>query len=122
VTCSPKTGPNVNGNVTSPTPPGRPTHTFAFTAADQEKDYTPPDVGQPRTTHTDYNLDQQVSNVSRPDGDFITRTYDPANGRLTALTTSRGTNTYGYSASSGQLTNITTFDGVGLTYGYDGAC
>jgi hypothetical protein len=93
---------------------------FAFTSGDQESDYTPPG-GQSFNTHTDYDLDRQVSNVSRPDGDFITPSYDPVKGRLTALTTSRGTNTYGYSSSTGQLTSINTFDGVGLTYGYDGA-
>ncbi|TMB21426.1 MAG: RHS repeat protein [Deltaproteobacteria bacterium] len=110
-----------NGNVISVSPPSRPAHVFAYTPVDLEKDYTPPDLGQLRTTHTDYNLDQQVSSVSRPDGDLITPTYDTAKGRLTVLTTSRGSNTYGYSASTGQLTNITTFDGVGLTYGYDGS-
>ena len=41
-------------------------------------------------------------------------------GRLTALTTSRGTNTYGYDSTTGQLSSITTFDGVRLAYGYDG--
>ena len=46
-------------------------------------------MGQPRTTHTDYNLDKQVTNVSRPDGDHVTPTYDSAKGRLTALATSR---------------------------------
>jgi RHS repeat-associated protein len=114
-------GYDANGNATSVTPPGRPAHIFAFTAGDQEKDYTPPDVGQPRTTHTDYNLDQQVLNVSRPDRDYITPTYDPVKNRLTALATSRGTNTYGYSPTTGQLTSVATFDGVGLTYGYDGS-
>ncbi len=62
-----------------------------------------------------------MSNVSRPDGDAITPAYDTAKGRLTSLTTSRGTSTYGYSSSTGQLTSINTFDGVGLTYGYDGS-
>jgi len=46
------TGYDANSNVTSVTPPSRPSHVFAFTAADQEKDYIPPDVGQARTTHT----------------------------------------------------------------------
>jgi RHS repeat-associated protein len=112
---------DANGNVNSVTPPGRPAHVFAFTSANLERDYTPPDVGQPRTTHTDYNLDQQVSNISRPDADFITPTYDLMMGRLTALSSRRGSNAYGYSPTTGQLTSINTFDGVGLTYGYDGS-
>jgi len=114
------TGYDANGNVTSVTPPGRPAHVFRYTPADSESDYTPPG-GASFNTHTSYNLDQQVSNVSRPDGDFIAPTYDPVKGRLTALTTSRGSNTYGYNSTTGQLSSITTFDGVGLTYGYDGS-
>jgi len=109
------------GNVTSLTPPGRAAHLFAYTPANQESDYIPPELGQPRTTHTAYNLDQQVATISRPDGDFITPTYDTATGRLTALSTSRGTITYSYSSSTGQLTSVNTFDGVGLTYAYDGS-
>ena len=54
-------GYDANGNVTSVIPPGRPAHAFAFTPSDQERDYTPPDVGQPRTTHSEYNLDRQVN-------------------------------------------------------------
>ena len=113
-------GYDQNGNVTSVTPPSRPAHSFGFTAADLESDYTPPG-GSQYNTHTTYNLDQQVSNVSRPDGDYITPTYDSTIGRLTALATSRGSNGYGYSSTTGQLTSITTFDGIGLTYGYDGS-
>src|SRR5260221_3907213 len=66
---------DANGNVTSVTPPARPAHVFTFWPSVLEKDYFPPDLGQPRTTHTDYNLDRQVSNVSRPDGDAITPAY-----------------------------------------------
>jgi len=69
----------------------------------------------------DHNLDQQVGNVSRPDGDYITPSYDSVKGRLTAVTTGRGTSTYGYSPTTGLLTNIMTFDGIGLTYAYDGS-
>ena len=56
-------GYDPNGNVISVTPPGRPAHLFAYTSADREKDYTPPDVGQPRATHTGYTLDQDLTSV-----------------------------------------------------------
>ena len=114
-------GYDANGNTTSVTPTSRPAHIFAFTSGDLESDYTRPNVGQPQTTHTDYDLDRQVTNVSRPDGDHITPTYDAVSGRLTALATSRSTNTYSYSSTTSKLTGITTSDGVGLTYGYDGS-
>jgi RHS repeat-associated protein len=112
---------DASGNTISVIPPGRPAHVFGFTSGNLESDYTPPNVGQPQTTHTNYDLDRQVTNVSRPDGDYITPTYDTVSGRLTALATSRGSNAYGYSSTTGQLTAITTFDGEGLTYGYDGS-
>jgi RHS repeat-associated protein len=109
-----------NGNLTSLTPPGRPAHLFSYWPVDLEKDYTPPDVGQPRTTHTDYNLDRQVINISRPDGDNITPGYDTTKGRLISLTTSRGAISYGYDSMTGLLSSITTPDNIGLAYGYDG--
>src|SRR5512140_1169155 len=75
------TGYDASGNVTSVTPPGRPAHASNYTASDLESDYTPPG-GASFNTHTSYNLDQQVSSVSRPDGDFVTPTYDAAKGFL----------------------------------------
>src|SRR5262249_31100113 len=114
------TGYDANGNVTSVTPPGRPAHAFNYTPSALESDYTPPG-GASFNTHTSYDLDQQVKQVSRPGGDLVTPTYDAVKGRLTALTTGRGTNTYDYNPSTGQLSSITTFDGVSLTYGHDGS-
>src|SRR5207237_781236 len=38
-----------------------------------------------------------------------------------SITTSLGTTSVGYSTSTGQVTTLTTPDGVGLTYTYDGA-
>jgi RHS repeat-associated protein len=109
-----------NGNLTTLTPPGRPAHVFSYWPVDLEKDYTPPDVGQPRTTHRDYNVDRQVINISRPDGDNITPGYDLTKGRLISLTTSRGAIGVGYDSMTGLLSSITTPDNIGLAYGYDG--
>ena len=108
------------GNVNSLVPPARPTHQFTYTPVNLQSDYIAPDTGQPRTLHIDYDVDGRVSTVSRPDGEFIIPSYDPANGRLLSFATSRGSVSLGYSSSTGQIASMTTFDGAGLLFGYDG--
>ena len=100
------------------TPPGRPEHDFSYDLNDNETLYTPPNAGGQMSTATNYNADQQVSLVSRPDGDFITPGYD-LSGRLQTLTTEVGTTTFSY-AAGGQLSSIAA-PGESLAYGYDGA-
>jgi len=111
-----------NGNLTSLTPPGRTAHYFNYTAGDQKDIYTPPtlaDVALPATNYT-YNLDKQLTNVIRPDGQTVTLNYDPVKGQLTTLTIPRGNYGYGYNAISGQLNSITAPDGGSLALAYDG--
>jgi YD repeat-containing protein len=75
-----------NGNVTSITPPGRPAHAFSYTPVDLESDYNPPTVGfTPRDTQYTYNLDRQLTLVTRPDGQTLSLGYD-SGGRLSTLT------------------------------------
>jgi YD repeat-containing protein len=58
-----------NGNVTNITPPGKPAHAFAYTPVDLESNYDPPDAGfSPKNTQYTYNLDKQLTLVTRPDG------------------------------------------------------
>jgi RHS repeat-associated protein len=109
-----------SSNVSSVTPPGRPPHQFSYDLNDNETLYTPPDAGAPMSTATSYDADQEVTLVSRPDGDFITPSYDPRSGRLTSVTTSVGLTAFGYAPDGGQLTSITA-PGETLSYGYDGA-
>lgn len=111
---------DANGNLTALTPPGRPAHTFTYTPVDLTSAYQPPNVGGASETRYDYNLDQQVTRVSRPDGKLIDFAYDSA-GRLTTLTTPRGVESYSYHPSRGLLTAINAPGGVNLAYGYDGS-
>ena len=108
-----------NSNVTSLTPPGRPEHQMAFTETNLLERYTPPLVGTPMPTHYQYDRAKQVTQVTRADGQQFSWTRDPAIGRLTQLTTPTGNTTYGYSASTGQLTSVAS-PNVTLTYTYDG--
>ncbi|HXN83706.1 MAG TPA: RHS repeat-associated core domain-containing protein, partial [Myxococcales bacterium] len=111
---------DASGNVTSVTPPGRPAHSFAYTPVDLEQSYAPPLLGFFGSTLTSYNLDKQVSLVSRPAGDTVVPSYDSA-GRLASLTTSWGSTSYSYSPTTGQLAQITAPDLGKLSYTYDGS-
>jgi YD repeat-containing protein len=114
-------GYDANGNLTSLTPPGRPNHGFEYTAVDLTERYAPPDVGLPeeRTSYA-YNRDRQLEAITRPDGVVVDLGYDGA-GRLSSVAIPRGTIGFGYSPTSGNLTSLTSPDGVSLSYSYNGS-
>jgi RHS repeat-associated protein len=112
---------DANGNVTSIMPPGRPAHVFNYNAFDREGQYTPPalpDVSQPATVY-DYNLDQELVRISRPDGQAVDFNYNNK-AQLTSMVTPAGAYGYTYSATSGQLTRITAPDNGQLNFNYNG--
>jgi len=112
---------DANGNLTSLTPPGRPAHTFTYTPVDLQASYTPPDIGIGATaTGYTYNLDRQLTRVTRPDGKTIEIGYDFA-GRPQSLTFSRGSLVYAYHPTTGNLAGVLAPGGVSLTLGYDGS-
>ncbi len=109
-----------SGNLTALTPPGRPAHQFDYTAVDLPETYAPPTVsGDPRTLYR-YNLDKQLTQITRPGGELLTFNRDPA-GRLTQLAMPHGTLGYSYDPATGKLIQITDPDGGTLSYGYTGA-
>jgi RHS repeat-associated protein len=112
---------DANGNVTAITPPGRPAHAFSYTAVDLEQDYVPPDLGfSPRNTLYTYNLDRQLTLVTRPDNQTIQLGYDTG-GRLSTLTLpGPQTITYAYDPTKGTLSSITAPNST-LSYTYDGS-
>jgi YD repeat-containing protein len=112
---------DANGNLTSLIPPSRPAHGFDYTPVDLESQYSPPDVGAgTNATNYSYNLDRDLTQVSRPDGQSIDLSYDAA-GRLQTLSIPRGDYGYGYDATTGQLTGVTAPGGGALAYSYDGS-
>ena len=113
---------DANGNLTSLTPPGRPVHNFDYTGMDQESQYTPPSltgITAPQTQYT-YNLDEQITQITRPDGQIITLNYNANTGKLDNKVTPTGTYSYGYDASTGKLNHITSPAGITLDYTFDG--
>jgi YD repeat-containing protein len=110
-----------NGNVTSIMPPGKPAHAFSYTPIDLESNYDPPDAGfSPKNTQYTYNLDKQLTLVTRPDGPSLSLGYDTG-GRLSTLTLPGSqVTTYAYSATTGNLSSITAPTST-LSYTYDGS-
>ncbi|WP_367154822.1 RHS repeat-associated core domain-containing protein [Methylomonas sp. HYX-M1] len=109
-----------NGNLTSITPPGRPAHIFKFTDVDLNDEYTPPDLGEgDESTVYAYNLDKQLTKITRPDGNALNLTYDSA-GRLAGLTVPEGDFIFAYNAS-GQISSVTTPDSGKLEYTFSGS-
>jgi RHS repeat-associated protein len=111
-----------SGNLTSVTPPGRPAHTFSHTSVDQPGSYTPPNVGLPNpATSYSYNLDRQLTQITRPDGITVGIGYEATTGRPSTITFDRGQLAYSYQPTSGLLSGITAPGGLTLAYTYDGA-
>jgi YD repeat-containing protein len=76
------------GNLTSLTPPGRSAHTFSTNLFDLVSSYVPAFLGgsspSMATTYS-YNLDKQLTQITRPDGKTINFNYDPTSGVLTSV-------------------------------------
>lgn len=113
-------GYDANGNLKTVTPPGRPAHTFSYNSVNRLTAYTPPNVlpGTDQTLYS-YNLDQQLTQITRPDGQTVAYGYDSA-GRLNGVTIGRGTVSYAYHPTTGNLASITAPGGIGLAHSYDG--
>ena len=113
---------DANGNVTGITPPGKPVHSFSYTPVDLESNYDPPNAGfSPKNTQYTYNLDRQLTLVTRPDGQTLSLGYDTG-GRLSTLTLPGNLVTnYAYNATAGTLTSITLPGGNSVSYTYDGS-
>ncbi len=75
------------------------------------------------TTNTNttyaYNLDKQLTTVTRPDGQAINLSYD-AGGRLSSIVLPTGNIGYSYDLAKGQLTSVTA-SGGSIAYTYDGS-
>jgi YD repeat-containing protein len=118
-----------NGNLQSLTPPGEASHGFGYDAIDEQTSYTAPAVAgvASTTTTTAFNLDRQVTAVTRPDGDVVSPSYDAA-GRLASLTLPDVLNrpamlaaTWSYDPTTGQLASTTGPYGGSISYSYDGS-
>ncbi len=115
---------DANGNLASLTPPGQPAHTFLYTSSGLDSIYTPPSVGlAPPSTRFAYDLDGQLTQLTRPDSLAVQLRYDAA-GRLDTLILPTGRIRFGYGAQSGQLMSMSGASGsptATLGFTYDGS-
>ena len=110
---------NANGQLTSLTPPGRPSHTFDHTPVGLLSLYDQPDVGAGTdTTEFVYNLDRDIEQENRPDGKALEYQYDDG-GRVEDVTVAGGQYVFAYDPATGNLTGITSPGGESLGYAYD---
>jgi RHS repeat-associated protein len=109
-----------NGNLTSLTPPGRPTHRFDYTPIDLMAKYYSPGAGEADSmTEYVYNADRQLERILRPGDDDVLVNYNTTTGRVESIETGRGEVGVTY-LTTGQVHTVTSPDGVTLTYAYDG--
>jgi RHS repeat-associated protein len=112
-------GYDANGNLTSVTPPGRPAHIFTYNSLDLISSYVAPNVGGSSTTTYEYNLDRDISRITRPDSLQLNYAYD-AGGRLQTLTVPNGSYVFAYQAATGLVSSITAPGGGVVAYQNDG--
>ena len=112
------------GNLRSLTTPAGRIHRFTYDERDLEAAYAPPalDPESDPTTHHRYNLDKELVELIRPDGQRVHFDYDDGR-HLVALHQPRGTTQYTYDHShwgSKKLTGVTAPDGGTLALTYSG--
>lgn len=112
---------DADGNALSFTPPGRPAHAFSYSAVNLLTGYTAPALAGASTSTTyAYDVDGELTQVARPDGQAVTAVYDSA-GRIAAITDGRGARTFSYDSATGNVSSITAPDGGQVSYLYDGS-
>lgn len=112
---------DANGNMTSLTTPNGIAHAFEYDAMELTSKYLPPAIvglSSKDTSYT-YNLDRQLTQVSRPDGQNISYTYNSLTGLLNAISTPNGIYQYNYS-SIGQIDSIQSPYGIKNSFIYRG--
>ncbi len=119
---------DANGNLTSITPPGKPSHTFEYNNVDLTDNYNPPVVPDSAGgTKYIYNLDKQLISTIFPDSSIINIVYDTtgcgcgASSRPSKVIFDRGTNSFSYDTTSGNLKSVISPDSEKVSFDYDGS-
>lgn len=108
------------GNLVSISPPTRPAHQFIYGANEKLSSYKPPATnnGTVNTiTNYSYNLDRQLTQISRPDGQNINYNYNATTALLDSITGSFGAINYHYSH---ERPSYVVYNGLNATLGYLG--
>ena len=108
------------GNMTSISPPSRPMHQFFYGENEKISSYKPPATnnGTVNTiTNYSYNLDRQLTQISRPDGQNIIFNYNTNNGLLDSVSGNFGSLNYQYSH---ERPSVISYNGIYVQVGYLG--
>ncbi|QDK40564.1 hypothetical protein DOM21_03670 [Bacteriovorax stolpii] len=108
------------GNLKSISPPTRPAHQFFYGANEKLASYKPPATnnGTVNTiTNYSYNLDRQLTQINRPDGQNINFNYNTTTGLLDSITGGFGMVNYQYSH---ERPSYVAYNGLNTTLGYLG--
>jgi RHS repeat-associated protein len=108
-----------NGNLTSVTPPGKSAHDFSYTTVNLISAYTPPSLTGTGATTFAYDVDRELTTITRSDGKTLKYAYDKA-GRLSSATTPTETITYSYSSTTGSMSRASISGGEAIAYAYNG--
>jgi len=112
---------DLNGNLTSVVPAGRPAHQFVYNSLDFISDYIPPEIlGLAATTQYSYTPSKKLLQVNRPDSKTILYNYHPQTDRLQGWVSSDDEVNLTYNSSTGQLSSIIKDNFNSLSYSYDG--
>ncbi len=108
------------GNLERLTPPGRGEYAFTYTEVGLLSSTQYPTAAGGGTNRKDfsYNADRQLAQITRADGINIDLAYDTA-GRLDSVSQPDGDFTINYDAVTGQVTSMTSPDGITQTNSYN---
>jgi len=111
---------DADGNLASVTPPGRQAYGLVNNLIDLLTTFQMPSIGSGTgAIQYTYNLDKQLSTITRPDGVQITNNYDTVTDRLLSVSSSLGNIAYTYD-SQGRRATATSPDNIATAYGYTG--
>ena len=109
---------DASGRIVGITPPTRPVHELSIHPMELLGAYTAPnDI---TSTTFDYNLDRQLSTITRPSGRTITFGYDPIAKDLVSVTADASTTPITRTAPYRRIASLTTAAGIETQLAYSG--
>lgn len=114
---------DASGNLTGVTPPSRPQHGFQVNSFELVSQYQPPTLSGVSTVNTSYsyNMDKQLTQITRPTGQTAVFSYNATSGLLSSITVPAGTYSYAYqTANQGRVDSIQSPNGAKDVFTYRG--
>lgn len=106
------------GRLRRVTPPSQPAHNFIYGPTELVSEYRPPLAGLPESsTFYNYNLDNQLSQITRPDGTTIQFEYNMSTGLLSSKIA--GPNLYNFSYNLNGLVATSSRNNVSNSFLYN---